>query len=235
MADAGSGHRTADFLLTTGGLKGLLHNGCAACDHCRGRVAAGPAAYIRPSAFAAAHRCMFRQTPNFVCAPEYAMRQLSLQASKHASLRCAAAQRATLLTCDRRPFVAAFIAFAIAQITKLFTFYYTENRWDFTRIVGSGGMPSSHTSMVRTAAVHRGRRRCREVVSMTRTRRMPRPRCVSRRMCVLCENMLQRTEFGGSEAHHWSMSCRLWTLQCKASVAFAQQLLISIRLGCPGP
>lgn len=46
------------------------------------------------------------------------------------------------------PFVAAFIAFAIAQITKLFTFYYTENRWDYTRIVGSGGMPSSHTAMV---------------------------------------------------------------------------------------
>lgn len=48
-----------------------------------------------------------------------------------------------------RPFVAAFIAFAIAQVTKLFTFYYTENRWDYTRIVGSGGMPSSHTAMVR--------------------------------------------------------------------------------------
>ena len=28
MADAGAGHRTADFLLSTGGLKGLLHNGC---------------------------------------------------------------------------------------------------------------------------------------------------------------------------------------------------------------
>ena len=49
------------------------------------------------------------------------------------------------------PFVAAFIAFAIAQITKFFTFYYTENRWDITRVVGSGGMPSSHTSMVRAS------------------------------------------------------------------------------------
>lgn len=58
----------------------------------------------------------------------------------------------TLDVClSRSPFVAAFIAFAIAQITKLFTFYYTENRWDFTRVVGSGGMPSSHTSMVGTA------------------------------------------------------------------------------------
>ena len=54
----------------------------------------------------------------------------------------------------RRPFVAAFIAFAIAQITKCFTYYYTENKWDFTRIVGSGGMPSSHTSMVRAAPSH---------------------------------------------------------------------------------
>ena len=56
----------------------------------------------------------------------------------------------TLTSISRSPFVAAFIAFAIAQITKLFTFYYTENRWDFTRVVGSGGMPSSHTSMVRS-------------------------------------------------------------------------------------
>ena len=53
------------------------------------------------------------------------------------------------MCCLCSPFVAAFIAFAIAQITKLFTFYYTENRWDITRVVGSGGMPSSHTSMVR--------------------------------------------------------------------------------------
>lgn len=44
--------------------------------------------------------------------------------------------------------MAAFIAFAIAQITKCFTYYYTENKWDLTRIIGSGGMPSSHTSMV---------------------------------------------------------------------------------------
>ena len=62
----------------------------------------------------------------------------------------------TVAVCHRSPFVAAFIAFAIAQITKLFTFYYTENRWDFTRIVGSGGMPSSHTSMVRTTAGRSG-------------------------------------------------------------------------------
>lgn len=48
--------------------------------------------------------------------------------------------------------MAAFIAFAIAQIAKVFTYYYTENRWDPTRIIGSGGMPSSHTSMVRESS-----------------------------------------------------------------------------------
>ena len=146
MADAGSGHRTADFLLTTGGLKGLLHNGCAACDHRRGGVAAGLAAPVLCGALAPAHWCMLCWMSNFGCASHHAMCRLSAQAGKQAC-------KTKSWVCGRSPFVAAFIAFAIAQITKLFTFYYTENRWDFTRIVGSGGMPSSHTSMVRTAAV----------------------------------------------------------------------------------
>lgn len=47
-----------------------------------------------------------------------------------------------------RPFIAAFIAFAIAQLLKVFTFWYSERRWDYTRVVGSGGMPSSHTACV---------------------------------------------------------------------------------------
>jgi len=46
------------------------------------------------------------------------------------------------------PFIAAFIAFAIAQLLKVFTFWYSERRWDYTRVVGSGGMPSSHTACV---------------------------------------------------------------------------------------
>ena len=54
MADAGSGHRTADFLLTTGGLKGLLHNGCALPVCANVAFALELAGYMRPGAFAAA-------------------------------------------------------------------------------------------------------------------------------------------------------------------------------------
>lgn len=50
-----------------------------------------------------------------------------------------------------RPFLAAFLAFFVAQILKVFTFWYSEQRWDYTRLAGSGGMPSSHTACVRPA------------------------------------------------------------------------------------
>ncbi|CAK0787965.1 hypothetical protein CVIRNUC_011187 [Coccomyxa viridis] len=46
------------------------------------------------------------------------------------------------------PCVAAVLAFVIAQTLKLFTYWYSERRWDFTRLIGSGGMPSSHTGCV---------------------------------------------------------------------------------------
>lgn len=42
------------------------------------------------------------------------------------------------------------LAFVIAQTLKLFTYWYSERRWDFTRLIGSGGMPSSHTGCVST-------------------------------------------------------------------------------------
>ncbi|KAI3435567.1 hypothetical protein D9Q98_001632 [Chlorella vulgaris] len=45
-------------------------------------------------------------------------------------------------------FVAAFMGFFFAQSAKVFTHYYTEQKWDFTRLVSSGGMPSSHTGLV---------------------------------------------------------------------------------------
>lgn len=48
-------------------------------------------------------------------------------------------------------FVAAFLGFFFAQSAKVFTHYYTERKWDFTRLVSSGGMPSSHTALVREA------------------------------------------------------------------------------------
>lgn len=45
-------------------------------------------------------------------------------------------------------FVAAFLGFFFAQSAKVFTHYYTERKWDFTRLISSGGMPSSHTALV---------------------------------------------------------------------------------------
>jgi hypothetical protein len=35
--------------------------------------------------------------------------------------------------------LSAFAAFALAQISKVFTHYYVEKTWDWTRLVGSGG------------------------------------------------------------------------------------------------
>ena len=49
---------------------------------------------------------------------------------------------------NNSPFLGAFTAFAAAQIAKVFTHYYVERQWDFNRVVGSGGMPSSHTAFV---------------------------------------------------------------------------------------
>lgn len=44
--------------------------------------------------------------------------------------------------------VAAMLAFTIAQICKVFTHYHTTGKVDWGRLVGSGGMPSSHTALV---------------------------------------------------------------------------------------
>lgn len=44
--------------------------------------------------------------------------------------------------------MAAFLGFFLAQSAKVFTHYYTEQKWDLTRLVSSGGMPSSHTALV---------------------------------------------------------------------------------------
>lgn len=45
-------------------------------------------------------------------------------------------------------FVAAFLGFFFAQVAKVFTHHFVTREWDLTRLVGSGGMPSSHTSLV---------------------------------------------------------------------------------------
>jgi len=41
-----------------------------------------------------------------------------------------------------------FIAWLIAQVLKIFTDFYKNRKVDVTRMVGSGGMPSSHSSLV---------------------------------------------------------------------------------------
>eukprot|EP00270_Netrium_digitus_P015802 TRINITY_DN5591_c0_g1_i1.p1 TRINITY_DN5591_c0_g1~~TRINITY_DN5591_c0_g1_i1.p1 ORF type:complete len:192 (-),score=43.00 TRINITY_DN5591_c0_g1_i1:423-998(-) len=47
-----------------------------------------------------------------------------------------------------QPLVSAFLSFAIAQSLKVVTTWYKERRWDMKRILGSGGMPSSHSATV---------------------------------------------------------------------------------------
>ncbi|KAL3690133.1 hypothetical protein R1sor_016442 [Riccia sorocarpa] len=68
------------------------------------------------------------------------------------------------------PIVAAFFSFALAQSLKVFTTWfchsweeyagrkeklplYKEKRWDVKRLLGSGGMPSSHSATVSALAV----------------------------------------------------------------------------------
>ncbi|XP_030459625.1 uncharacterized protein LOC115680014 isoform X3 [Syzygium oleosum] len=51
------------------------------------------------------------------------------------------------------PLISAFLAFALAQFLKLFTTWFKERRWDSKRMLGSGGMPSSHSATVTALAV----------------------------------------------------------------------------------
>ncbi|GFP88354.1 uncharacterized membrane protein yuid [Phtheirospermum japonicum] len=56
------------------------------------------------------------------------------------------------------PLISAFLAFAIAQSLKLVASWYKEKRWDIKQLVGSGGMPSSHSATVTALAVAVGLR-----------------------------------------------------------------------------
>ncbi|ONM35499.1 Acid phosphatase/vanadium-dependent haloperoxidase-related protein [Zea mays] len=51
------------------------------------------------------------------------------------------------------PLVAALLGFAVAQSIKFFLTWYKENRWDPKQLIGSGGMPSSHSATVTALAV----------------------------------------------------------------------------------
>lgn len=48
-------------------------------------------------------------------------------------------------------------AWAIAQFLKVFIVLWTQKKWDFTRLVGAGGMPSSHSALVTALATGIGR------------------------------------------------------------------------------
>ncbi|KJS84900.1 MAG: acid phosphatase [Peptococcaceae bacterium BICA1-8] len=48
-------------------------------------------------------------------------------------------------------------AWAIAQFLKVVIVLYTQRKWDFTRLVGAGGMPSSHSALVTSLATGIGR------------------------------------------------------------------------------
>ncbi|KAL5552476.1 hypothetical protein UlMin_039877 [Ulmus minor] len=50
------------------------------------------------------------------------------------------------------PLLSALVSFAIAQSIKFFTSWYKERRWDLKQLVGSGGMPSSHSATVTALA-----------------------------------------------------------------------------------
>lgn len=51
------------------------------------------------------------------------------------------------------PLISALVAFALAQWIKFFTTWYREKRWDPKLLIGSGGMPSSHSATVTSLAI----------------------------------------------------------------------------------
>ena len=49
---------------------------------------------------------------------------------------------------ENRPLVISFLSLFIAQVLKIITHYIKHKEFDLSRAVGSGGMPSSHSSTV---------------------------------------------------------------------------------------
>ena len=50
----------------------------------------------------------------------------------------------------------SILAWFIAQVLKVFLTLILDKRWDFTRFVGSGGMPSSHSAIMTCMATSIG-------------------------------------------------------------------------------
>ncbi|BAT74332.1 hypothetical protein LR48_Vigan01g094200 [Vigna angularis] len=64
----------------------------------------------------------------------------------------AAMHSSTASISSNYPLISAFVAFALAQSIKFFTTWFKERRWDLKQLVGSGGMPSSHSATVTALA-----------------------------------------------------------------------------------
>ena len=58
---------------------------------------------------------------------------------------------------DNRVLVASFLAWALAQISKIFYELIRQRRLILSRLVSSGGMPSSHSALVTGLATATGR------------------------------------------------------------------------------
>ncbi len=57
---------------------------------------------------------------------------------------------------NNRVLVTAIIAWFVAQVLKVILVFITNRRFDFSRMIGSGGMPSSHSSFSCALAVSIG-------------------------------------------------------------------------------
>jgi acid phosphatase family membrane protein YuiD len=58
---------------------------------------------------------------------------------------------------DNKVLLACLVAWLIAQVLKIALTFYSSKKIDLTRFVGSGGMPSSHTSFVMALSTSIGR------------------------------------------------------------------------------
>jgi acid phosphatase family membrane protein YuiD len=58
---------------------------------------------------------------------------------------------------DNRVLVAAFLAWALAQVSKIFYELIFQRKLMISRLVSSGGMPSSHSALVTSLATATGR------------------------------------------------------------------------------
>lgn len=62
-----------------------------------------------------------------------------------------------LAVLENRVLIAAVLAWFIAQVLKVILVFWKEKRLDFSRMVGSGGMPSSHSALITAMAASVGK------------------------------------------------------------------------------